>query len=169
MELIWIERMMIRELTSMEEEIVAVTEEAMLWQAPPGVANSIGNIALHLIGNLQLFIGAMLGKTGYVRKRDLEFSSRGVPRATLLAQLADTKRLVSRVLGPGATIDLAGEFPETVGGAFRVTTGDFLIHLAVHLGFHLGQAGYLRRILMGANHPVSTVSLGSLATARKVC
>ncbi|MFN0177314.1 MAG: DinB family protein [Gemmatimonadales bacterium] len=167
MELVWIERMMIRELETLRNDIAALPDDPMLWQTLPGVTNSIGTLALHLAGNLQHFVGTVLGRTGYVRHRDVEFSARGLPRADVLAGIERAKQAVSAVL-LGQPIDLLAEYPETVGGKYRVTTGDWLIHLEAHLAYHVGQAGYLRRILMASPVAVPAVGLPSLATARKV-
>ena len=167
MNAVWIERMMVRELTTLENEIAAAADDATLWTTPPGISNSIGNLTLHLVGNLQHFVGAVLGKTGYVRQRELEFSRRDVPRAELLAEIAESKRIVTATLGGERAIEFQSDYPELVGGVFRIVTGDFLIHLAVHLGFHVGQIGYLRRILTGGGG-VPTVGPGALATARKI-
>ena len=69
---------------------------------------------------------------------------------------------MNRVL-PGLDAQaLSGLFPEPVGGA-RVETGMFLLHLAAHLAFHLGQAGYLRRILTGDQTSSGALSAKAIA------
>ncbi len=168
MKAIWIERLLIRELTTLERELELVTDEALLWATPPGITNSIGTLTLHLSGNLQHFIGAILGKTGYRRQRDLEFSARGVPKAALLAQVAEAKRVVSSVLTADTAIDFESEFADVVGGQYRVGTGDWLINLVAHLAFHVGQVGYLRRILTGDPASAAGIGIGALATATRV-
>lgn len=167
MKLAWIERMMVRELETLKKEVEATPDDETLWTSPPGVSNSIGNLSLHLCGNLQHFIGAVLGKTGYVRQRDAEFSTRNMPRAELVAGIGRTQGVVTSVLTAGG-IDLEAEYPELVGGKFRVVTGEWLVHLEAHLAFHVGQAGYLRRILTGTNLPVPSVGIPALSTSRKV-
>jgi uncharacterized damage-inducible protein DinB len=65
--------------------------------------------------------------------------------------------MVARVL-PGLTeADLDGVYPDAPGGR-SVTTRVFLLHLVTHLAFHLGQIGYLRRIVSGQNHSVGPLS-----------
>ena len=76
-----------RELRALRREIEAYPDERQLWETPGGVANSAGNLALHVCGNLQHFIGARLGDTGYVRDRDAEFARRGVSRSEILAEI----------------------------------------------------------------------------------
>ena len=62
------------------DEINQYEREEDLWKLEDGISNSGGNLALHLIGNINHFFGANLGKTGYVRQRDLEFSDKNVSK-----------------------------------------------------------------------------------------
>lgn len=156
---------LVRELTSLKAELAAYAIEADLWRVVPGITNSAGNLALHLVGNLQHFVGAILGKSGYVRDRDAEFSSTGVPRSELNRLIDTTIAVIQRTsksLGPA---DLATEYPEPVAKV-RVNTGDFLIHLASHLAYHLGQVDYHRRIVTARGTTVGTVAPGRLDSAR---
>jgi hypothetical protein len=164
----WIERILVRELTTLEKEVAAAPTEETLWATPAGITNSIGTLTLHLCGNLQHFIGAVLGKTGYQRQRDLEFSARDLPRSELLARIAETKRVVSEVLARGAKVDFEAQYGDVVGGMYRVATGDWLINLVAHLGFHVGQVGYLRRILTGDSRSSGGIGIAALATAVKI-
>ena len=68
-----------RELDGMAREIQAFPDDESVWQTAPGVTNAAGNLALHLAGNVQHFIGALLGRTGYVRDREAEFGRRSGP------------------------------------------------------------------------------------------
>ena len=63
-----------RDLGKLKEEVDSYQNEANLWIVTNDVSNSAGNLCLHLVGNLNHFIGAVLGDSGYVRQRDLEFS-----------------------------------------------------------------------------------------------
>lgn len=156
---------LVRELTSLRQEIEAYPGDADLWRVVPGIANPGGTLALHLAGNLQHFVGAILGGTSYLRNRDAEFSARGLSKAQLVAQVNEAISAVEhtfRLLGPS---DLASEYPEPVGKV-RVNTGDFLIHLASHLAYHLGQVDYHRRIVTGNPKTVGTVAPAKLASAR---
>jgi hypothetical protein len=139
-----------------------------VWITPPGVANSAGTLSLHLAGNIQHFIGAVLGKSGYRRDRDREFAVRGVPRAEIQAELDLAIAVIRRTLAPGAPVDLDADYPERVGGKFIVNTGEWLLHLISHLGFHLGQMGYLRRIVTGQSSSAGAMSIADLTTARRV-
>jgi hypothetical protein len=135
-----------RDLEKLFHEIEAYRSEANLWQVEGNISNSAGNLSMHLVGNLNAYIGANLGKTGYVRNRPFEFAGKDVPRITLLAQIRETIQVVDSVLGRLTDKDLETEYPEEVRDG-RVSTGYFLLHLAIHLGYHLGQVNYHRRLL----------------------
>ena len=111
---------------------------------------------------LIFFIGALLGKTGYVRNRDLEFHETSGTRAEIVAQL-DAAIAAARTTLAGLTeADLAAEFPLEVGGV-RMRNGLFLMHLCSHAAFHLGQIDYARRLIAGDARTADTVPLKPLA------
>jgi len=155
-----------RELVSLRKEIEAYPAEEDLWRVAEGITNPGGTLALHLAGNLQHFVGAVLGNTGYVRDRDAEFADRGVPRTEVLARIDAAIAAVEQTLPRLAESDLAREYPVPVG-KFRFETGDFLIHLASHLAYHLGQVDYHRRLITKSGTTVSTVAPWRLRTARE--
>jgi len=101
---------------------------------------------MHLIGNLNTYIGARLGETGYVRDRPFEFAGKNIPRATLLPQVRDTIQVVDITLAKLTDNDLEREYPEELPSG-KTSTGQFLISLAMHLDYHLGQINYHRRLL----------------------
>ncbi len=135
-----------RDLGTLRRELQAYAGEEDLWRVAPGIGNSAGTLALHLLGNLQHYIGAVLGGTGYLRDRDAEFSRRNVPRAEILAEIERTTEVVRRVVPSLEDARLAAEYPEEVGGR-RMTTGHHLIHLVAHFAYHLGQVNYHRRLV----------------------
>lgn len=143
-----IQTVLVRDLGALAKEIQAFEDEAKLWQVSGSVSNSAGNLCLHLIGNLNHFIGQGIGKTGYVRQRDLEFSSKDVPREKLLSMIQETAAMLEAVLGQMKPEALLAEnpFPKS-GGTMSVTNEFLLIHLSTHLSYHLGQINYLRRLL----------------------
>lgn len=134
-------------LDQLIREIVAFNGSEALWQTAPGVVNSAGNLALHLAGNLETFIGAVLGNTGYVRDRDAEFSLKGLPEAEVVRRLELAKSAVVSTLSGLSDASLAGPYPTDKFGGGK-TTGFALIYLLAHLNYHLGQINYLRRILV---------------------
>jgi uncharacterized damage-inducible protein DinB len=143
-----IKTVMVRDLQAVGKEISAFESEEKLWNVKGGVTNSAGNLCLHLIGNLNHFVGAGIGKTGFVRQRDEEFSSRDVPRMDLLKMLDETAAMLSRVFDQMKPEQLQAEnpFPKS-GGTQMVKNYFLLLHLIAHLNYHLGQINYLRRML----------------------
>jgi uncharacterized damage-inducible protein DinB len=135
-----------RDLEKLKQEIASYRDESNLWKVDKSIANSSGNLCLHLVGNLNAYIGAEIGKTGYVRDRDLEFSLKNIPQAQLVKMIEDTIVVVEDGLSKLNENDLEREYPLLVFKE-KTSTGYFLIHLAVHLDYHLGQVNYHRRLL----------------------
>ncbi|TGD59582.1 DinB family protein [Flavobacterium humi] len=135
-----------RDLNKLKQEIAAYTNEKSLWEIDKNIANSGGNLCLHLIGNLNWFIGATFGKTGYVRNRELEFSQKSVPRQELIRMIDETIPVVKKGLEALTEEDLKADYPIIVFEK-ATTTEQFLVHLTTHLSYHLGQINYHRRLL----------------------
>ena len=140
----WIARVMIRDIDSVRDHLNAHTDETDIWRLVPGMANSTGTLALHLAGNIQYYIGAQLGGTGYVRDREAEFTARNVPRSEMLAQIEAARTALLTTLPDIEDDTLDSAYPIEVAGV-RPSTGQFLVHLATHLAYHLGQIDYHRR------------------------
>jgi uncharacterized damage-inducible protein DinB len=162
-----IRALILRELQALKREVEAYATEIDLWALPPGIANSTGTLALHVAGNLQHFIGARLGGTGYVRHRDVEFSRRGATRDELLKELDAAARAVETTFARMSDADLEKPYPEELVKT-TVPTGEFLIHLAVHLGYHLGQVDYHRRLVTCDASTLDVVSLKGMPTVAAV-
>lgn len=151
--------MVIRDLRALEREIAAYPDDDSLWLTPPGISNSAGNLALHVAGSLRHFIGATLGNTGYVRNRDKEFSVKGMSREEVVSEIRSTVSEVDRTLSELDASRVESTFPLAVGPQPRkVRTSDWLVHLAGHLTYHLGQIDYHRRLLTADGTTVDTVS-----------
>jgi hypothetical protein len=161
-----IQRVLTRELGALAREVELFPDDASLWRTLPGVTNSAGNLALHACGNLKHFVGAVLGGTGYVRTRDAEFATRSGRREDVARQLRETAGVVSAVLSRISPGVLEGPYPEPHDGV-QLPCRTFLLHLCVHLAFHLGQAGYLRRALTGDARTSGAVSLRELAASER--
>jgi len=112
------------------------------------VTNAAGTLALHLEGNLREYVGRQLGHLEYTRDRPLEFSQRGVEKVDLIARIESVRALIPRVIEGLPEEALAATYPEQVVGV-PMSTRQFLIHLAGHLNYHLGQINYLRRMTTG--------------------
>src|SRR2546430_15182523 len=143
-----IAQLLSRELEGFKRELALFPDDETVWTTVPGVTNSAGNLALHVAGGLQYLVGALLGGTGYVRNREAEFGRRSGTRSELVAELDKAAAVVREVLPRLPESALAAELPEPVMG-MRFRTDLFLLHLCAHAAFHLGQAGYIRRIVTG--------------------
>jgi hypothetical protein len=135
-----------KNLEKLKEEIATYKNEDNIWLTEKSITNSAGNLCLHLIGNLNTYIGAEIGKTGYIRKRDLEFSLKKIPRSELLEKIEATICIVEKAIDIVKEDELDKEYPLLVF-AEKTATGYLLVHLAVHLGYHIGQINYHRRLL----------------------
>jgi uncharacterized damage-inducible protein DinB len=135
-----------RDLNKLEGEIRLYPSEESIWKTAGQINNSAGNLCLHLCGNLQHYIGAVLGKTGYIRNRNNEFAAKGIVQSELVAEIQRTRNSVKSTLEKLSTPVLQQEYPEKVFD-YSMTTSYFLIHLSAHLGYHLGQINYHRRLL----------------------
>lgn len=136
-----------RDLIRLTQQIEATPPE-MLWATRPGVSNSIGNLALHLDGNLRDFIGNTLGGVGFIRQREQEFSTKGLSAAEVLERVRPLQDLIPGVIDNLTSEALEAVYPKNALGK-PVSTNAFLIHLSGHLNYHLGQIDYLRRVLSG--------------------
>ncbi len=142
-----------RDLKRLHNEIEAYSDEAVLWQKVEGISNPAGNLCLHLVGNLNEYIGRQLGGIPYERNRPLEFSATDVPQKDLLLMIQKTQEVVENALNPLVNEQFQAKYPENVLG-YDMTVHYFLVHLNGHLNYHLGQINYHRRILMGAQKAV---------------
>jgi hypothetical protein len=154
--------LLIRELEGFQREIEMFPDDDSVWAVEPGVSNAAGNLALHVAGNLRHFVGLKLGGVAYARDRGAEFSRRSGTRRELVAELSRAIDVVRDVL-PGLTADqLEAPFDEAAPGA-HVPMHRFLVHLCAHAAYHVGQAGYLRRIVTGDMRSAGNVTSARLA------
>jgi len=161
-----ISAILVRDLKALRRELEAYHDERHIWRIAPGITNSAGTLALHMTGNLRHFIGGQLGGTGYVRDRDAEFGRRDVPRADLLKEVDEAITAIEKTTAKLSDADLAKPYPLPIGGA-TLATGDFLMHLAAHLTYHLGQLDYLRRFVTGDAGKIGALAPTELSSAKK--
>lgn len=135
-----------RDLNKLIQEIELYQNENNLWKIEKGISNSAGNLCLHLIGNLNNFIGSELGKTNYSRNRPLEFSLKHIPKTELIEKIEETILVLNKTLETVTPEILQQEYPILVFES-KTTTEFFLVHLSTHLAYHLGQINYHRRLL----------------------
>lgn len=135
-----------RDLNKLKSEIELFEKESEIWHIQKGITNSAGNLCLHIVGNLNTYIGAEFGKTGYIRNRALEFSLKDVPRAELINKIEETIVTINNALNSVSEEDLKKEYPLLVFDS-KTSTEYMLVHLTTHLAYHLGQINYHRRLL----------------------
>lgn len=136
-----------RDLVKLKQEIELYTDEENIWRLDKNILNPAGNLCLHLIGNLNTYIGTVLGGTNYIRNRPEEFSLKNIPRQELISKIEATIDVVDKALSSLTEDQIKSEYPQVVLDNRVVTTEYFLVHLAGHLSYHLGQVNYHRRLL----------------------
>jgi uncharacterized damage-inducible protein DinB len=134
-----------KELDTLKQEISAYEQDENLWKSLDGIQNPGGNLCLHLTGNLQHFIGATLGDTGYIRNREAEFKLKNIPKIKLLEEIDNTRRIVTDTLEQVSRKELDSNYPIVVFEE-QMTTEFFLVYLLRHLSYHIGQINYHRRL-----------------------
>ncbi len=135
-----------RDLKKVVEELKGYGSDDQLWIVKDGILNSGGNLALHLIGNINHFFGAILGNTGYERDRDMEFSDKNVSRGIIISRLEETIEIMKNSLGLLSDDDFSSEYPEEFQGN-KITNAAVATYMLSHLNYHLGQINYHRRIV----------------------
>lgn len=148
-------QLLLRDLHKLRQEIASYQDEAVIWQTINGISNSAGNLCLHLVGNLNTYIGKVLGGTGYVRNRDQEFSLRNIPQQVLLEEIDKVMIVIENTFEGLSDEQLFDTYPEDVFGE-PMSTQFFLVHLQGHLNYHLGQINYHRRILSSIRSQVES-------------
>jgi uncharacterized damage-inducible protein DinB len=132
-----------------EKAAIAISED-QFWTKPFAFGNSIGHLVLHLTGNLNHYIGALVAGSGYVRDREHEFIDPAeYPRDAVLARFREALDLVIRTV---ETQDEA-DFTTPVDAQMPIHTrfGLFLV-CAAHLNNHIGQMSYLVQSLQSNTH-----------------
>ena len=137
------------ELAESVTSMAAPLSEGQFWQKPFSFGNSFGHLVLHLTGNLNYYIGAEVGKTGYVRDRDREFAEpKRIPKAQALAKFQEAVATVIRTAQAQSPSDWAKFYTaareEDAGNRFTI-----FLRCATHLHLHVGQMNYLCFALSG--------------------
>jgi hypothetical protein len=135
-----------RDLNKLKNELKAYQNEANIWMVSGGITNSAGNLALHLIGNLNHYIGAEMGNSGYQRDRDSEFTIKNVPRDEILKMIEDTRHIITKALLEFPEDWFSRRYPLEEFG-YPMTYEYFMVHLVSHVNYHLGKINYHRRLL----------------------
>jgi hypothetical protein len=137
-----------RHLSSRVERAVRSVSEEQLWTKPFPFGNSIGHLVLHLTGNLNHYIGALVAGTGYVRHRDHEFTDPArYPVDELLTNFHRAIELVVQTIESQDEVSLAT--PVADQPPIQTRLGLFLV-CAAHLNNHIGQMSYLVQALQSS-------------------
>ncbi len=139
-------RLFTRDLEKLKENLSAYQKEENIWKVEQAISNSAGNLALHLIGNINHFIGTTLGNTDFIRDREREFSNKHVPLEEMLGNIDNTIKVLETVIPALDEKTFKSTYPINIFGK-KDTIEYILIHLATHLTYHLGQVNYHRRLL----------------------
>lgn len=134
-----------RHLADRVEKAALAIPEDRLWEKPFAFGNSIGHLVLHLTGNLNHYVGAIVAGTGYVRDREHEFTDpETYPRDQVLARFREAVEMVVRTI---ESQDEAGlTMPVDAQPPIRTRLGLFLV-CAAHMNNHIGQMSYLVQAL----------------------
>jgi uncharacterized damage-inducible protein DinB len=144
---------LIAELKQLHNEILDAAKaltDAQLWKRPLTESNSVGHLMLHLTGNLNHFVGAQLGNTGYVRNREREFTDVAPPpRAAVERGLGEAVAIFERVVSGLTEQQLTATHPTEKFGTVVST----LVHLVAHFALHRGQITYIWRLVISPTFP----------------
>lgn len=118
--------------------------EEQIWWRPSASTNAVGNLVLHLCGNLRHYLGRGVASTGYRRDRPAEFAAQGpMPRAGLLRHLdeavADARRAFES-LTDARLLETADLGPESQAIA------SLLVGVTAHFNGHAGQIVYVTKM-----------------------
>ncbi|MGB5376719.1 DinB family protein [Muriicola sp.] len=129
-------------MISMSTKLLSVEE---LWKKPNDASNSIGNLIIHLKGNITQYMLAGLGGQEDDRDRDLEFSENyGYTAKELNLQLDELLEQVKRLLHNVGDSELTKK--QTVQG-FNLSGYGIILHVVEHLSYHTGQIALWTKII----------------------
>lgn len=132
-------------LDQLKTEIQNYPDETTLFTVLHGTSNSAGNLAMHLVGNIRHFFGAILLENGYIRDREHEFSGRS-SRVEILDGIASARQTLIRYFDTSENHSFEEPFPIPFKDQ-TVTKGYMYLMLLQHFTYHLGQINYHRRTL----------------------
>jgi hypothetical protein len=128
---------------------VAQLDGDAVWWRPNAASNSVGNLLLHLAGNLRQWVGSGIGGAPDHRDRTAEFAADGGASADeLLAGLETAVREADRVLAGLAPARLDDRI--TVQGR-DVAVMEAIYQVVEHFAMHTGQIVYIAKLHVGAD------------------
>ena len=127
------------------EKCLAQLSEGAVWKKPNEASNSIGNLILHLCGNITQYIHSSLGNEKDVRKRALEFSTEGgFSKKELLEKITQVTQKATHIIETISEKELLRN--RSVQG-FEYTGIGIIIHVTEHYSYHVGQIAFWTKFL----------------------
>jgi uncharacterized damage-inducible protein DinB len=124
-------------------------DSAELWSRPNEATNSVGNLILHLEGNVRQWIVSGLGGAPDDRDRDLEFAERRhLPKDEILAALERTLQKAESVID---RLDSKSLMDRHRIQGYDVSSVDVLVHVVEHFSYHVGQVTHIVKSLRGVD------------------
>lgn len=121
--------------------------EEQVWEKPNAMANSIGNLILHLCGNIRQYILSSLGETEDVRQRDIEFNTQGgFSKKELLTKINLVTAKAVEVIQQSSEANLLKQ--RKVQG-FDLSGVAIVVHVTEHYSYHVGQIALLTKLMVG--------------------
>lgn len=128
------------ESTRMNTIALEQLSEEEIWKRPNDSLNSVGNLILHLCGNITQYVISSLGETEDARERDLEFSTEsGYTKIELLQKLTETVAVAKRVINDASLAQLIRK--REVQGFYFSGIG-VVLHAVEHYSYHTGQIAF---------------------------
>ena len=118
-----------------------------IWWRPNEASNSIGNLVLHLCGNVTMWILGGVGRLPFERDRQQEFDERrSIPAAELRSRLRGVVQRADEVMGAVGSDELLSR--RQIQG-YDVTVLEAIYHVVEHFGMHTGQIIMLSKARLG--------------------
>ena len=135
-------------LPKIERSLALLNEEQIWWRSNPQ-SNSIGNLLLHLSGNVRQWIVVGLGGATDTRDRDAEFAQRNaIPRDELIGRLKQTLHEADETL---AALDPARLLEKVRIQGLEVSVLEAILHVVEHFSMHAGQIIYITKLLSASD------------------
>lgn len=133
-----------KESTERIEKCFILLSEDDIWLKPNSQLNSIGNLVLHLCGNITQYIISSLSGNPDIRKRDEEFSaSRSLNKSELLSKLKATVDSAVKIIEKQKEASLLKT--RSVQG-YSLSGMGIIIHVVEHYSYHTGQIALLTKL-----------------------
>jgi len=119
-------------------------KDADIWKKPNEASNSMGNLVVHLCGNITQYIIASLGEQPDTRNRDLEFSiSEGYSKEELLKMLTETTQKAKEIIHAASDTQLS-QIRNVQG--YELSGVGIILHAVEHYSYHTGQIAYWAKL-----------------------